>query len=73
MVKIFLTLFSAIFLVIFATQNMEPVWIRFVFGPAVRMPTIVLVASSALVGYAMALFTILIRSRRKNKVEEEEE
>lgn len=71
MFKVFLYLFSAIFLVIFATQNMDPVWVRFVFGPAVRMPIIVLVASSALLGYALATFNMLLRNRREKKRNDE--
>lgn len=70
MFKVFLSLFSAIFLVIFATQNMDPVWVRFVFGPPVRMPIIVLMASSALVGYALAAINVLMRNRRDKKSNE---
>jgi uncharacterized integral membrane protein len=57
----------AIFLLIFASQNMHEVEVRFVFGEPVEMPMILAVAGAFVSGFALAIFTILVRGNDKTK------
>jgi uncharacterized integral membrane protein len=66
MVRLVLSLVFAIFLLIFASQNMHEIVVRFVFGEPVEMPMILALAGAFVSGFALAIFTILVRSEKKS-------
>ena len=75
MIKLTFSLFLAIIFTIFASQNMEPVFIHFVVGSPVKVPTIVVVFSAFMLGMIVTLFfTISARSKvSKDLVESDED
>ncbi|MBF0357370.1 MAG: LapA family protein [Magnetococcales bacterium] len=70
MVRLVVSLLFAIFLLIFASQNMHEIVVRFVFGEPVEMPMILAVAGAFVCGFALAIFTILVRSGDKKGADE---
>lgn len=78
MIKLIICFIFAVFFTIFASQNMGSVFVHFIFGPPIKVPTIVLVFSSFMLGMIVTLFfTIASRSRKDNNrgslLEEHEE
>ena len=71
--KLIWTLILALLLLIFASQNMHPVWIRFITGSPVQMPLIVIIIGSLVVGFAIATVSQILRTARQNKKTEEVE
>lgn len=67
MAKLIVSLLFAIFLLIFASQNMHEVEVRFVFGEAVEMPMVLVVAGAFVSGFALAIFTLIVRGGKKNE------
>ena len=65
MVRLVVSLIFAIFLLIFASQNMHEIEVRFVFGEPVDMPMILAIAGAFVCGFALAIFTIIVRSSDK--------
>ncbi len=63
--KLIVSLILAILLLIFSTQNLHPVWVRFIVGPAVQLPVIVILAGAFVAGYALAVFSQIIKGARK--------
>lgn len=63
--KLIVSLILAILLLIFSTQNLHPVWVRFIVGPAVQLPVIVVLAGAFVAGYALAVFSQIIKGARK--------
>ncbi|MBF0370613.1 MAG: DUF1049 domain-containing protein [Magnetococcales bacterium] len=61
MVRLVLSLIFAIFLLIFASQNMHEIEVRFVFGEAVEMPMILAIAGAFVSGFALATFNFILR------------
>jgi len=59
-----LYLLLTILIVIFATQNMEPVPIYLVIGAPLSLPLIVIVGLSFFIGYAFALLNVILRATR---------
>ncbi|MEO5370379.1 MAG: LapA family protein [Magnetococcus sp. DMHC-1] len=62
-----LTLLVTLFLLIFSSQNMHEVTVRFVFGEPVEMPLIVAIAGAFILGFAVAVFTFLVRTGTRGK------
>ncbi|HIJ50659.1 MAG TPA: hypothetical protein HPP54_06365 [Nitrospinae bacterium] len=75
MIKLILSLFVAVIFTIFASQNMEPIFIHFVMGSPVRVPTIVVVFSAFMLGMIVTLFfTIAARTKSgKGMIEDDDE
>ena len=75
MIKLVFSLFLAVIFTIFASQNMEPIFIHFVVGSPVKVPTIVVVFSAFMLGMIMTLFfTISARTKSdKDLVESDED
>lgn len=71
--KLMWSLILALLMLIFASQNMHPVWIRFITGSPVQMPLIVIIVGSLIVGFAIATFSHIIRTARQNRKTEEVE
>ncbi len=71
--KLVWALIMALLLLIFASQNMHPVWIRFITGPPVQMPLIVIIVGSLIVGFAIATLNHILRTARQNRKTEEVE
>lgn len=71
--KLVSVLIMALLLLIFASQNMHPVWIRFITGSPVQMPLIVIIVGSLIVGFAIATFNHIIRTAKQNRKTEEVE
>ncbi|MBF0139416.1 MAG: DUF1049 domain-containing protein [Magnetococcales bacterium] len=65
MVRLVISLIFAIFLLIFASQNMHGTAVRFVFGEAVEMPLILALAGAFIAGFALAIFYFIIRTGSK--------
>ena len=65
MVRLVISLVFAIFLLIFASQNMHEIEVRFVFGEPVEMPMILAIAGAFVSGFALAIFTVIVRSGDK--------
>lgn len=72
MAKLIALLILALLMLIFASQNMHPVWIRFITGPPVQMPLIVVIAGSLIVGFTVATFNHIIKTARENRKKTEE-
>ena len=53
-----------ILIVIFATQNIEPVPIYLIVGAPLTLPLIVIVGLSFFIGYAFALFSVILRATK---------
>ena len=71
--KLVWALILALLMLIFASQNMHPVWIRFITGSPVQMPLIVIIVGSVIVGFTIATFNHIIRTARQNRKTEEVE
>jgi uncharacterized integral membrane protein len=70
MIKVFRILayfIVIIVLIVFATQNMEPVTIYLVVGPPVAVPLIVAIVLAFIFGYAFALFGLLLGAAKRNR------
>ncbi|MBF0456216.1 MAG: DUF1049 domain-containing protein [Magnetococcales bacterium] len=65
MVRLVISLIFAILLLIFSSQNMHKVAVRFVFGEPVAMPMILAVSGAFVSGFAMAIFTVIVRRNDK--------
>ncbi|MBF0143866.1 MAG: LapA family protein [Magnetococcales bacterium] len=70
MVKSFVSLLFALFLLIFASQNMDMARVHFVFGPPVEMPLILIISGAVVCGFLLAHINTLarraLRKRRKD-------
>ncbi|HEB72573.1 MAG TPA: hypothetical protein ENI77_08125 [Nitrospirae bacterium] len=64
--KLIVSLILAILLLIFSTQNLHPVWVRFIVGPALQLPVIVALAGAFIGGYALATFSQILKGAKKN-------
>lgn len=64
-------LIIAILLLAFASQNMMVVPVRFIFGPAIEMPLILVIAGAVVVGFALATFRLFTRPRRPKRFSRE--
>lgn len=65
MIKLIISFVFAIFFTIFASQNMGGILVHFIFGRPIKVPTIVLVFSSFMLGVIVTLyFTIASRSKK---------
>jgi uncharacterized integral membrane protein len=71
--KLVWMLILALLMLIFASQNLHPVWIRFITGPPVQMPLIVIIVGSLIVGFTIATFNHIIKTARQNRKTEEAE
>ncbi len=58
-------LFSVL-IVIFATQNMQPVAIYLVLGPPLNLPLIVVIGLSFFIGFSSALLNVVLRTAKGN-------
>ncbi|MBF0144756.1 MAG: DUF1049 domain-containing protein [Magnetococcales bacterium] len=65
MLRLILSLIFAILLLIFTSQNMHGVEVRFVFGEAVEMPVILALAGAFIAGFALAVFYFIVRTGGK--------
>ncbi|MBF0447315.1 MAG: LapA family protein [Magnetococcales bacterium] len=70
MIRLVFSLIFALFLLIFASQNMQEVEVRLVFGEPVEMPMILAIAGAFISGFALAIFTVLVRSAPKKDDDE---
>ncbi len=73
MTKLVGALILTLLLLIFSSQNLHPVWIRFITGPPVQMPLIVVIIGSLVVGFAIATFNHIVRTTRQRRSEKQEE
>ncbi|MBF0170028.1 MAG: hypothetical protein HQK87_02890 [Nitrospinae bacterium] len=74
MAKLIFSFFLAVLLLIFATQNLHPTWIRFIVGPAVQLPVVVVVGGAFLAGFAVSALNQLFNAvSRKEKDKDKEE
>ncbi|MBF0177241.1 MAG: LapA family protein [Magnetococcales bacterium] len=67
MFRMLLTLLVTLFLLIFSSQNMHEVTLRFVVGEPVEMPLIIAVAGAFILGFGVAVFAFLVRSGNGRK------
>ncbi|MBF0110523.1 MAG: LapA family protein [Magnetococcales bacterium] len=69
--KPFVSLILSILLLIFASQNMNTVQIRFIVGPTIEMPLILIISGAFICGFVLATFNQLarktLRNRRRNE------
>ncbi len=65
MVRLVVSLIFAILMLIFASQNMHETEVRFIFGEPVDMPMILAIAGAFVSGFALAIFTIMVRGEEK--------
>ncbi len=63
----------AILFIIFASQNMETVLVRFVFGPAIKVPLVLMVLMSFLAGVVVTTLMNLMKRIRERKIQKDEE
>ncbi|MEO5378730.1 MAG: lipopolysaccharide assembly protein LapA domain-containing protein [Magnetococcus sp. DMHC-6] len=71
MVNLIVSLIFAILLLIFASQNMHEVEVRFVFGEPVEMPMILAIAGAFICGFALAIFNFILRkSKSKDSMDD---
>ncbi|OSM08633.1 putative MamL [Magnetofaba australis IT-1] len=52
---------------IFSSQNMHDVEVRFVFGEPVEMPLILAMAGTFILGFGMATFSYIVRTASQGK------
>ncbi|MEO5366615.1 MAG: LapA family protein [Magnetococcus sp. WYHC-3] len=71
MFRLVLTLILILFLLIFSSQNMHDVTVRFVFGEPVEMPLILALAGAFILGFGMATFTYLVRGTGSKRRDDE--
>jgi uncharacterized integral membrane protein len=64
-VRLVISLIFVIFLLIFSSQNMHEIEVRFVLGEPVEMPMILAIAGAFISGFALAIFTIIVRGEKK--------
>ena len=70
MVKLVVSLILAIFLLIFTSQNMHEVAVRFVFGSPVEMPMILAMLGAFIAGFAISTLSQIVRVTGKPTEEE---
>ena len=78
MAKLIISLILAALLLIFASQNLGLIWVRFITGPAVQLPIIVVIGGAFLAGYVVAVVNQLLsivpkRKKADDKADDEEE
>ncbi|MBF0187796.1 MAG: DUF1049 domain-containing protein [Magnetococcales bacterium] len=61
MARLLLSLILAIFLLIFASQNMHEIEVSLIFGKEIELPLILVIATSFLCGFAVAVFNFIVR------------
>ncbi len=61
------SLLLAVLLLIFASQNMHETPIRFIVGPSVTLPLILILAGAFIAGFALATFSQLVRKSGRNR------
>lgn len=68
------SLVLSLLLLIFATQNMVPAQIRFIVGPPIEMPLILIISGAFICGFIVANVSHLarrtLRSRRKESMKD---
>ncbi|MBF0127293.1 MAG: LapA family protein [Magnetococcales bacterium] len=67
MSKPFVSLFLALLLLIFASQNMVPAQIRFIVGPPVELPLILIISGAFICGFVVATVSHLARRALRNR------
>ena len=67
MIKLVFSLILAILFSIFASQNMEPIFIHLVIGSPVKIPTIVVVFSAFMLGMIVTLFLTIVGKSKNNQ------
>ncbi|MBF0177632.1 MAG: LapA family protein [Magnetococcales bacterium] len=67
MFRMLLTLLVTLFLLIFSSQNMHVVTLRFVFGKPVEMPLIIALAGAFILGFGVAVFALLVHTGSRKK------
>ncbi|MBF0626032.1 MAG: DUF1049 domain-containing protein [Magnetococcales bacterium] len=65
MLRLVVSLLAAVMLLIFASQNMHEVKVRFVFGPPIDMPMILAISGAFISGFALATLNFIARTGRK--------
>ncbi|MBF0621338.1 MAG: DUF1049 domain-containing protein [Magnetococcales bacterium] len=58
-------LIIAIFVLAFASQNLMIVPVRFIFGPAVEIPLILVIVGAIIFGFALATLRLVTRRTRR--------
>ncbi len=71
MVKLVFSLILAILLLIFTSQNMHAITVRFVFGSPVEMPMILALLGAFVAGFAVSTFNNIVRASGQKSVEDE--
>ncbi|MEG3640741.1 LapA family protein [Magnetococcus sp. PR-3] len=73
MFRLLLSLIITFFLLIFSSQNMHDVEVRFVFGEPVEMPLILALAGAFIGGFGIATFSFLVQSASGSKKKDVDE
>ncbi|MBF0291051.1 MAG: hypothetical protein HQK86_02745 [Nitrospinae bacterium] len=76
MPRLVISLVLGALLLVFSAQNLNQVTIRFIFGPEVHLPLIIIVWASVLVGFLVCTLQHLagaVNGRKKAKKENKEE
>lgn len=71
MVKLVFSLILAIMLLIFTSQNMHVISVRFVFGSPVEMPMILALLGAFVAGFAVSTFNHIVRVSGKKPSEDD--
>ncbi len=71
MSKPFVSLLLSLLLLIFATQNIHPAQIRFIFGPPLEVPLILIISGAFICGFVVATVNHLARRALRNRRKED--
>ncbi|MBF0158094.1 MAG: LapA family protein [Magnetococcales bacterium] len=67
-----LSLLFAVLLLIFASQNTHEAQVRFIFGPPVAMPLILIMAGAFVAGFAVATLGHLVKKLGRSQFRNED-
>ena len=67
MVKLFLLLLILLFIIIFATENLEIVKVSFLIGEPIEIPLFFVMVSSLIAGFILSIFTSMYLHIRRHR------
>ena len=72
MTKLIISLLTAVLILVFASQNMSMVPVRFIVGPTIVMPLVFVMALWFVLGYAFSVFASILRIFKRKQTKKKE-
>ncbi|NQU63857.1 MAG: DUF1049 domain-containing protein [SAR324 cluster bacterium] len=72
MTKLIFSLLTAVLILVFASQNMAMVPVRFIVGPTIVMPLVFVMAIWFVLGYSFSVFASIMRVFKRKQTKKKE-